>query len=418
MISYLLATAAHAACAVIAGASVHTGTAVGHGFTVVVENDRVAGVGVSVAGLADGRWKGEACTVVDGKGKQLTAGLVAVPTQIGLVEIGLERTSRDDDPMTEDPVRAALVAVDAYDPLSTVVAVQRIGGITTALTAPTGGFVSGLGGWVQLHGATQAETVLDRSAAMVATLPTASTAEALHQLRELVLDTRTHQRNPRLYDEGRPYFPGASRLDLEAFAAVTDRKVPLLVGASDAATLEALVRAKDELGIDIVAVGAAEGWLVAEQLATAKLPVIVDPLVYGPGGFDEMHARADNAARLHEAGVSVVLMAGAYDSHNVRTLRQVAGNAVREGLPYEAALQAITRTPIEVFDGGDRGRVAVGAVADLVLWSGDPLELLTRAEHVWIGGAEVELTSRQTMLRDKYRTLPGTPIPPLPLPEP
>jgi imidazolonepropionase-like amidohydrolase len=418
LIALLVSAGAHAACAVISGVSVHTGDGVERGFTVVVANDRIAGVGATVAGLANGSWNGEACTVVDGAGKELTAGLVAAPTQIGLVEVGLERSSRDDDPMTEDPVRAALVAADAYDPLSTPIAVQRIHGITTALTAPTGGFVSGRAGWVQLHGATQAEAVLDRSVAMVATLPTASGAEALQQLRELVLDTRTHQRNPRLYDEGRPYFPGASRLDLESFAAVTDRTIPLLVDANDASALESLVRAKDELDIDIVVVGAAEGWLVAEQLAEANVPVIVNPLVYGPGGFDEVHARADNAARLHEAGVPLILTAGAYDSHNVRTLRQVAGNAVREGLPHPAAIRAITRTPVEVFGAGDRGRVAVGAVADLVLWSGDPLELLTRAEHVWIGGEEVELTSRQTMLRDKYRTLPGTPVPAIPLPTP
>src|SRR5262245_60916149 len=131
MIAIVLSAAAQAACTVISGVAVHTGDAVEQGFTVVVAGDRIAAVGASVAGAASGQWKGETCTVVDGKGKELTAGLVAVPTQIGLVEIGLEQTSRDDDPMIDDQVRAALVAVDAYDPLSTLVPIERIEGITT-----------------------------------------------------------------------------------------------------------------------------------------------------------------------------------------------------------------------------------------------------------------------------------------------
>jgi imidazolonepropionase-like amidohydrolase len=406
MIAWWLASVAEAACTVVSGATVHTDAGPQPGWSVVLQDATISEVGASVRNTAG-------CTVVDGTGRELTAGLVAVPTQIGLVEIGLEIGSRDDDPMIEDPIRASLVAADAYDPMSTVIPVQRIQGITTALTAPGGGFVSGQAAWVQLTGATQAAAVFDRSAAMIATLPTASTAEGLHQLRELVFDTRTHARSPALYDQGRPYVEGASRLDLEAFAPVVRGDMPLVLPANDAATLEALVRVRRELGLDIVALGAAEGWIVADLLAEAKLPVVVDPLVYGPSSFDEVHARPDNVARLEEAGVPLVITAGFYASHNVRTLRQVAGNAVREGLPPAAALRAITRTPIEVFGGGNRGRIAVGAVADLVLWSGDPLELLTRAEHVWIGGKDVELRSRQTALFDKYRNLPGTPSAPL-----
>jgi imidazolonepropionase-like amidohydrolase len=406
VIAWLLTAAAEAACTVITGATVHTDAGAQRGWSVVLQDATIAEVGATVRQPAG-------CTVVEGMGKELTAGLVAVPTQIGLVEIDLEQASRDDDPQIPDPVRASLVAVDAYDPLSTVIPVQRIQGITTTLTAPSGGFVSGQAGWVQLTGATQARAVLDTSAAMIVTLPTASTAEGLDQLRELVADTLTHARSPGLYDQGRPYFPGASRRDLEAFLPVARGTMPLLVDANDASTLEALVRVKRELHLDIVALGAAEGWLVAEQLAAAGIPVVVDPLVYGPAGFDEIHARSDNAARLQEAGVPLILTAGMFGSHNVRVLRQNAGNAVREGLDHEAALRAITRTPIEVLDGGNRGRIAPGVVADVVLWTGDPLELLTYADHVWIGGKDVELRSRQTELFEKYRTLPGTPSAPL-----
>jgi imidazolonepropionase-like amidohydrolase len=152
---------------------------------------------------------------------------------------------------------------------------------------------------------------------------------------------------------------------------------------------------------------------VADQLAQAKVPVLVDPLAYGPSSFDELYARPDNAALLAKAGVALILTTES--THNARTLRQVAGNAVREGLPHADALRAVTETPARVFGLPDRGRLAVGAAADVVLWSGDPLELSSRAERVWVDGVEVDLRSRQTELRERYRTLPGTPAPALPV---
>ncbi|MEQ1507531.1 MAG: amidohydrolase family protein, partial [Myxococcota bacterium] len=395
-----LATAARAACVAITGATVQgpSGPAVG---TVVVVDGTITAVG-TVSELAGGAYRGAPCTVVPGDGKTLTAGLIAVPTQLGLVEIGLEQASRDDDPQTDDPIRAALVAADAYDPLSTVIPVQRLGGITGAISAPTGGFVAGQAAFVRLHGGTQASAVVDRDAAMAMSLPTSSSADGIRQIRELVADVRLHARTPALYDQGRPYFPGASRLDLEALRPVADGKLPVLIGADRSSDLEALVRLKADLGLDLVVLGGAEAWLVADQLATAKIPVIVDPTAYGPSGFDAIHTRPDNAALLARAGVPLILMSGT-ETHNVRTLRQAAGNAVREGLSHDDAIRAITETPARVFGQPNRGRIAVGAVADLVLWSGDPLELSTRPERVWIGGDDTELRSRQTELRDKYR---------------
>jgi imidazolonepropionase-like amidohydrolase len=260
--------------------------------------------------------------------------------------------------------------------------------------------------------------VIDRDAAMVMSVPTSSFADGLREIRELAADVRLHARSPNLYDQGRPYFPGASRLDLEALRPVFEGRLPVLIGADGASDLEALARLKTELGLQLVVVGAAEGWLVADTLAKAEIPVIVSPLVYGPGSFDQIHARPDNAARLAAAGVPLILTMEGFDAHNVRTLRQGAGNAVREGLPHDAALRAITETPARVFGQPDRGRIAVGAIADLVLWTGDPLELSTSARRVWIDGVEVELKSRQTELFERYRTLPGSPLPPLSLPAP
>lgn len=420
--SWMVATAMaapSAPCVAIVGATVELPAGPTAGPTVVVQNGKIAAVADKLADLVitgdAAKYRGADCAVLAADGAPLTAGLVAVPTHIGLVEVELERGSRDDDPQTDDPIRASQVVVDGYDPLSVVVPVTRIHGITSAVTLPTGGFVSGMAGFVRMRGATQAESVIDRDAAMVMSVPTGAFADGARELRELVADVRTHARSPSLYDQGRPYIAGASRLDLEALRPVVEGKLPVLIGVDAASDLEAMVRLKAELGIDFVLVGASEGWLVADQLAAAKIPVIVDPMVYGPGGFDQIHARPDNAARLAAAGVPLILMTS-FDTHNARTLRQAAGNAVREGLPHDDAIRAITSTPARVFGQPDRGRIAVGAAADLVLWSGDPLELSSRVVREWIDGVEVTLTSRQTALLDKYRTLPGSPPPPLSVP--
>jgi imidazolonepropionase-like amidohydrolase len=246
---------------------------------------------------------------------------------------------------------------------------------------------------------------------MVASMDGASRADGLLELREALDDARAFARNRAGYDKGQAAEYAASRLDLEALQPVLRGELPLVIGANRASDLEALVRFAAEQKVRVIAVGAAEGWMVAPALAAAKIPVVLDPMVYGPGGFDQVHARPDNAKRLADAGVSVVL--SSFSSHNARTLSQVAGNAVRGGMDHAAALRAITETPARVFGLGDRGRVEPGAVANLVLWGGDPLELLTPVEAVWIRGRPIALESRQTALQQKYRTMPGTPLPPL-----
>ena len=153
--------------------------------------------------------------------------------------------------------------------------------------------------------------------------------------------------------------------------------------------------------VRVAITGAVEAWKVADELAAAKVPVFVDTLADLPGDFDQLGATLENAARLHAAGVQVAIQSAG--SHHARKVRQMAGNAVANGLPWEDGLAALTRVPAETFGvADDFGTIAVGKRADLVLWSGDPLEVTTVAEQVWLGGAMVPMRSRQTDLRDRY----------------
>ena len=150
--------------------------------------------------------------------------------------------------------------------------------------------------------------------------------------------------------------------------------------------------------------------MVADQLAAAKVPVLVNPLNNLPGSFERLGATLENAARLQKAGVTFAFMTG--DAHTAHNLRQAAGNAVAYGLSWDAALAAMTTVPARIWGIDDRyGTLEPGKDADVVIWDGDPLELTTFADAVFIRGREIPMTSRQIELRDRYKDL-GGPLPP------
>jgi imidazolonepropionase-like amidohydrolase len=156
--------------------------------------------------------------------------------------------------------------------------------------------------------------------------------------------------------------------------------------------------------VRLVIVGASEGWMVAEQLAKAKVPVVVKPLTNIPT-FDSLGATLENAARLSRAGVTVAL--ASFETHNSRNLRQEAGNAIANGMDRDAALRAVTLTPAQLWGVADRvGSLEAGKDADVVIWSGDPFELTTGAERVFIKGVEMPTDTRQKQLLERYRRVP------------
>src|SRR6185437_8202637 len=181
---------------------------------------------------------------------------------------------------------------------------------------------------------------------------------------------------------------------------------PLVLTLHRASDIETALKLADDFKIKIVIRGGSEAWLVREELAKAKVPVIVDPLEDLPEDFDRLRSRSDNAALLWSAGVPVVL--STFSSHQARLLWQRAGNAVRLGMDHDAALRAVTEAPADAFGLKGYGRVEPGAVGNVVVWSGDPLQIGTRVEHVIVRGREVPLETRQTLLLDRYRTLPVT----------
>ena len=187
-------------------------------------------------------------------------------------------------------------------------------------------------------------------------------------------------------------------MELSPLALASDAVELFVQRASD--ILGVLQLGKD-YGLKLVLESAGEGWKVAKQIAEANVPVLLQPLDDGPRSFVALGLREDNAALLNKAGVKLALCYAS--THNARKLRQAVGNAVRAGLPHRAALNACTDAPARIFGLDNYGTPKTGRVANLVVWSGDPFELSSRAERMLIRGREVSLRSRQTALFDRYK---------------
>jgi imidazolonepropionase-like amidohydrolase len=377
--------------------------------TIVIRDGRIAAVGVDVAVPAGAR-------VIDGAGKVVTPGFIESATQIGIVEIPLSADGTADQQTREPGIGAAFTVLDAFNPHSTVIPVTRVEGVTRALVIPggTGHVFVGQGAVMDLGGAHVPQSVTRAPAAMLALLGESgagvaggSRGTAMLRLRETLEDARDFGVNRRAFDAAQRRGYARSRLDLEALQPVLKGEVPLAVQANRASDLLAAMRLADEFKLRLVLMGAAEGWMVAEEIAKRKVPVVVKPLTNLPA-FDSLGATLENAARLTAAGVTIAL--STFDTHNARNLRQEAGNAIAYGLAPEAALAAVTLTPARLWGVAERvGSLEAGKDADVVVWSGDPFELLTSAEHVFIRGVEVPRDTRQRQLLERYRDLKTMP---------
>lgn len=405
----LLATPAAAqGTLAIVGGTVHTMTGAPiEGGTVVIQNGRITAVGRDVA-IPAGALR------IDARGKQVTPGFFESATRIGLTEVGAVGGTNDFRVNDPDFVAAAFNVTDGLNPRSIVIPVTRTGGVTMAVSAPEGGLIAGQGVLLSLDGNTVEEMVVRSPIAIFATLGEGSRgtgggarAGATMRLREVLEDARAYARNRAAFERGETREFAASRLDLEALQRVLRREIPLVVEAHRASDIRTALRIADEYDLRLVLEGGTEAWVVADELARARVPVIVKVLQNLPENFEQLGARFDNAALLRRAGVQVAI--STHDTHNARNLKQEAGNAVAYGLPHAEALRAITLYPAQVWGVADRyGSLEPGKVGDVVVWGGDPLELLTPVEHVVIRGREVPLTSRDTQLRDRYLRLDET----------
>ncbi len=390
----------------IFGATIHTLGPLGtiRGGTIVIEEGTIRAVGADVPIPAG-------ATRIDATGKVITPGLFDSLSRIGLVEVS-QVDGTADAQSENDRITAALSVADALNPESSLIAINRIEGLTHALVAPEVGasLIAGQAAVIQLGGG---ELVLRSPAAMLAVLGETgaekaggSRAGAILLLREALADARDWADHRADWEKGARRSYALSRLDLEALGPVARGEMPMMIQAHRASDLLAALRLAKEEKLNLILAGADEGWRVAAEIAAAGVPVVLNPLDDLPTSFEALGARLDNAARMKAAGVRIAF--ATFDAHNARNLRQAAGNAAANGLPWLDALAAMTIEPAKIWGVSERlGSLEPGKEATLVIWDGDPLEVTTFPEQVIVRGASLPQRSRQIELRDRYRTLSG-----------
>lgn len=371
--------------------------------TVVVTEGRISAVGAGVPVPAGAR-------VIEAKGKWVTPGLINAATTLGVVEIGAVGDTNDARARGDRAVAAAFRVWDGLNPASVLWAPAANEGITSAVVLPWGGLVAGQAAVVDTLEAARSEMLRRAPVAMVASLDSAGAAntgargEMLMRLREVLDDARVYGSRKDAFESGATREFSTGRLHLEALGPVLAGTMPLVVGVDKASDIEATLDLASDYKLRLVVVGGAEAWKVAPRLASARVPVVTAALDNIPSSFSTLAARQENAAWLREAGVPVAIIAGERESFNVRNIRQHAGNAVAYGMDWNEALRAVTLTPAEIFGiDGAVGSIQVGRDANIVVWSGDPFEFATTAEHVFVKGREAKMPSRQDLLTERYK---------------
>ena len=347
--------------------------------------------------------------VINGTGKILTPGIISTDTEIGIVEIGSLSVTRDD---SSNLYQIGFSIYDAFNPNSVLIPWNRSNGITSTLTLPqnTNSPIGGLGSFFVLD--SSLEISGSKDVVMIGRVGgsgSESRAETFAIIEDLLefassidsSDMKTYKDIAEIIDGS----PIAETMelhprDLKALHKLVNDELPLIIKANRASDLLKLIKLKEEYDLNLIIMGAQEAGLVASRIAESKIPLIINPINNIPESFDELGANIELAGKLEDLGIT--LMFNAPRDHNYHLIRQGAGVAVANGMSYAGALKALTLSPVEVFKLGNRGQIAPGKIADLIIWDADPLEPSSMPEKVFINGEDIDLTSRMSRLTERY----------------
>jgi imidazolonepropionase-like amidohydrolase len=393
------------------------------GGTVVVRDGRVVAAGPNVRVPAGAQ-------VIDATGKWVTPGIVAGFSRLGLSEVDLSAEGSDDTSAANGPFNAAIDVVPSINPLNQTVAVNRADGVTRALVAPSAGksIFAGQGAVIDT-GADMYPITAARKFQFVELGETGKDKAGGSRSSAHVLFRNALREAAELSRYARPIAVRGqrsedvllTRFDAAALVPVLQGRQSLLVHVERASDILQVLELKREFpALKLVIVGASEGWTVAGDIARAGIPVIASAVNDLPASFEQLAATQSNVGRMRAAGVNVSI--GMIDDNDTRYLfmeRQYAANLVAlqkvpgaTGVSWGEALAMITSKPAQAIGmGGEIGSLAPGRRADVVIWSGDPLEGSSAAEQVYIDGVRQPLDDHQTKLRDRYRYLPRRDLP-------
>jgi imidazolonepropionase-like amidohydrolase len=399
----------------ITGADVYTVTnGVIEGGTVVIDGKTISYVGEDTD-------IGDEYTQIDASGKRVYPGFIDSGTGLGLLEISAVPVTNDQNEVGE--FNPHVMAFTAINPHSAAIPVTRTSGVTTVISAPGSGIISGKAALIDLYGNSPDSMAVLKEAGLVHDWPSSGRSgwwddrdedeiekaykKDLKEIKDYWKGAIAYNRMMNAYDESSSgKREPDSDVQLEAMQEVLAGEVPVILyvneGKDIIKALGWIEKMQEETDARFILAGVAEGWTVADEIAEAEIHCLVGPVLSVPSE-DHMGYQAayQNAGKLLEAGVKVALMT--QEVENVRNLPFNAGFAATYGMGIEEALKAITITPAEIFGVEDRlGSIEEGKLANLFIADGDPFEPMNHVEQVFIEGFKIPMTNRHRQLYEQF----------------
>jgi len=385
--------------------------------TIVFNQGLITAVGASVSIPPN-------ATVIDGTGLFVYPGLIDAGSHVGLEEISAVPGTVDTAELGDiNPNARAEVAVN---PHSNVIPVTRVNGITSVVTEPEGGIISGSSAMIQLAGWTPQEMTLKAPLAMHIRFPrlrnnpfdetpqdeeaakeaTKAYTKQIDKLRDILRDAQAYAKA----SAARTNHPDIKRIDrdliLEALVPVIEGREPVVMHANLERDIRAALKFADEFKLKVILADAEDVARVIPELKSRNIPVILGPILSLPPREDDPYdLDFTNAKTLYDAGIPFAIQSG--DAHNARNLPYQAAACAAFGLPKEVALRAVTLAPAQIFGVADKiGSLETGKLANIIVTDGDPLEIVTHVKRLFIGGEEITLDTNQTLLYEKFKARP------------
>lgn len=386
--------------------------------TVVVSNGRISAVGANVTSPSGAQ-------EIDGRGLTVYPGMIDLGTNMGLSEVSAVGATNDTNELGD--MNPNVATIWSINPHSNHINVTRVAGVTSALSLPSGGIISGQAAFINLAGSSPREMAVAPQAALVVAFPSigggggfaaflqaqqgitpdalAARDRRIDQLRQMLRDAEAYGRAQDAYAKDpknveRP----PSDLKLAALVPYVRGERPVIFRAEREREIRAAVRFAEEMKLKAVIIGGSEAWKTAQLLKERNVPVILDSVLNMPLREDDPYdSLYENASKLQAAGVRFCISTGDSGAH-VRDLPFNAGMAAAYGLPKAEALKSVTLYPAQILGVADRlGSIEQGKVANLVVTDGDMLEARTSVRYLFIAGRQIPLVSRHTMLSDQFK---------------
>jgi imidazolonepropionase-like amidohydrolase len=380
--------------------------------TIVFSNGVITAVGAGVSIPSN-------ATVIDGTGLFVYPGLIDAGSHVGLEEISAVPGTVDTAELGDiNPNARAEVAVN---PHSNVIPVTRVNGITSVVTEPEGGIISGSSAMINLAGWTPQEMTLKAPLAMHIHFPRLRTNAFDEQPQDEEATKEAAKNYTKQIDKLRDVLKDAQayskasaarvkRVDrdliLEALVPVVEGREPVVMHANLERDIRAALKFADEFKLKVILADAEDVARVIPELKSRNIPVILGPILSLPPREDDPYDLIySNAKTLYDAGITFAIQS--QDAHNARNLPYNAAACAAFGLPKDVALRSVTLAPAQIFGVADKvGSIETGKLANIIVTDGDPLEIVTHVKHLYIGGEEITLDTNQTLLYEKFKARP------------